>query len=316
MSPDISSKDDIRINHTTIPPMQQALIFGEALYDIFPGDKKMLGGAPFNVAWNLAAFGANPVFISRIGDDALGQQILDTMTRAKMETRGIQIDKTHPTGTVSIEMSGGTHQFNINADQAYDYIDEKQALQTAQQTDVGLLYFGTLAIRSERSRQALDQLLELGHPLFVDINLRAPWWTQEIISAALDKATWVKLNEEELHIIITELYALELPLEQAIEFLFSSLNLQALFVTCGENGAYLRNQDELLFSPAPVVESMKDTVGAGDAFTSVSIFGLLNNWDAQTLLTRALSFAADVCAIQGAINSDPSFYQNTSESWR
>ena len=40
------------------------VVFGEVLFDIFPDGAKHLGGAPFNVAWHLQAFGDQPLFLS------------------------------------------------------------------------------------------------------------------------------------------------------------------------------------------------------------------------------------------------------------
>ena len=59
---------------------QRPLVFGEVLYDRFPDGSTVLGGAPFNVAWHLQGFGLAPTFISRVGDDELGERIIATMT--------------------------------------------------------------------------------------------------------------------------------------------------------------------------------------------------------------------------------------------
>ena len=49
--------------------------FGEVLWDLFPEGKKV-GGAPFNVASSLKSLGAEVRFISRVGNDALGEELL------------------------------------------------------------------------------------------------------------------------------------------------------------------------------------------------------------------------------------------------
>ena len=54
-------------------------IFGEVLYDHFPDGSRVLGGAPFNVAWHLQAFGLAPRFISRVGDDAEGRKLRELL---------------------------------------------------------------------------------------------------------------------------------------------------------------------------------------------------------------------------------------------
>src|SRR6187431_2540546 len=97
-------------------------IFGEVLADIFP-DKTVLGGAPFNVARHLQAFGLRPVLISRVGQDALHDKLLQEMHRLEMDLSGLQTDATYPTGHVKVLLTeDGNHQFDILQDQAYDHI--------------------------------------------------------------------------------------------------------------------------------------------------------------------------------------------------
>ena len=108
----------------TTPPLQgKPLIYGEVLFDIFPGDNKVLGGAPFNVAWHLQGLGLSPLFISRIGGDAEGRNVVDAMQQWAMDNSGLQRDAVYPTGGVEISMQGTDHRFDIRANQAYDHID-------------------------------------------------------------------------------------------------------------------------------------------------------------------------------------------------
>ena len=85
---------------------KRPVIFGEVLFDRFPDGSAVLGGAPFNVAWNLQAFGQAPLLISRVGQDALGEQIRETMTDWSMDTSCLQSDMSHPTGIVDISFRG------------------------------------------------------------------------------------------------------------------------------------------------------------------------------------------------------------------
>ena len=97
-------------------------IFGEVLFDCFPGGEQILGGAPFNVAWHLQALGDRPLFISRIGEDAQGGQILQAMRQWGMETGAMQIDTTRPTGRVEVRITNNEPSYDIVADSAYDRI--------------------------------------------------------------------------------------------------------------------------------------------------------------------------------------------------
>ena len=68
----------------------QLCVFGEVLFDHFPDGRRVLGGAPFNVAWHLQAFGKRPHLISRVGDDAEGQEIRTAMRDWGMSEAGLQ----------------------------------------------------------------------------------------------------------------------------------------------------------------------------------------------------------------------------------
>jgi len=98
------------------------LVFGEVLYDSFPDGSVVLGGAPFNVAWHLRGFGLNPLFISRVGDDELGERIIAAMSEWGMDTRGVQRDPGHPTGRVVVSIRNNEPSFEIVPEQAYDFI--------------------------------------------------------------------------------------------------------------------------------------------------------------------------------------------------
>ena len=74
-------------------------LFGEVLVDVFP-DREILGGAPFNVARHLQAFGASPILITRTGNDKTREALLSEMDRLGMDQRDIQNDMNHPSGRV------------------------------------------------------------------------------------------------------------------------------------------------------------------------------------------------------------------------
>ena len=191
------------LNSTVGPGTSQfrPVVYGEVLFDRFP-DRAVLGGAPFNVAWHLHGFGCNPLFISRIGNDDPGRQILQAMQDWGLDTTGLQTDSRFPSGGVVIKMSGTKHSFNILPDQAYDHIDPEQSRNALDKVAPSLFYHGSLIIRTEKLRLALDDLLtSLTCPIFVDINLREPWWRAEDLPPVLHRARWVKVNDEELEII-------------------------------------------------------------------------------------------------------------------
>ena len=294
------------------------LLYGEVLFDIFPDGRKVLGGAPFNVAWHLQGFGLKPLFISRIGHDSEGQEVLDAMNHWGMDTHGIQRDRDHPTGGVEITMAGTDHRFNIRPDQAYDHIDYKPLNELVHAQDLSVIYHGSLIVRNRASCETLDHLVDDSRvPVFVDVNLRDPWWNSETVSGLLGRAQWVKLNHEELDMLVTSTQQTEAGLlKPAANEALSRFQLDALIVTRGADGAFITTADKTVGGEPPPVDNLVDTVGAGDAFCAVTLFGLHQGWSATEINERALAFASVVCEQRGATKPDRHLYSSTLASWQ
>jgi len=286
------------------------LIIGEVLFDCFDDGREVLGGAPFNVAWHLQAFGARPLLISRIGQDPHGDQILAAMQSWGMDCSGMQHDPSHPTGMVSITMQGQQHRFSILADQAYDYIDPAAALALPSLAQAGLWYSGSLIERAPQSRTTVAALRKLPCPHFMDVNLREPWWEQAQVHAMLKGLRWAKLNEDELRQL-----GFAGDSEIAARAMREHFGIELLILTLGEAGALLITEDELLRGRPVPVRRLVDTVGAGDAFSAVMLLGILRNWPMAQSLQRALAFAAAQCEVQGAIHEDRSVYEKFLSQW-
>ncbi len=292
------------------PLTGRPVLFGEVLFDHFPDGDVVLGGAPFNVAWHLNAFGARPVLISRVGNDALGRRIRDAMQGWQMDTIGLQLDSAHPTGTVDVSIEDGEPHYDIVEHRAWDFIDADSLPPV---TDAALLYHGSLALRSPVSRKALDRLrAQLDAPVFLDVNLRPPWWSREAITQHLDTARWVKLNDEELDTLTPA----GSDLAQRAAALQQSHDIELLITTLGEEGALAHDSTghSLQVKPA-ATDTVTDTVGAGDAFTSVIILGLLNAWDLEQTLQRAQTFASAIVGIRGATPGHRDFYTVFRQHW-
>lgn len=286
-------------------------IVGEVLFDQFPDGERVLGGAPFNVAWHLQAFGQAPRFISRIGDDAPGLEIENLMDSWGMSREDLQIDPAHPTGRVQVLIEEGEPHYEITADCAYDFIDSNTLKETCTQ---GILYHGSLLIRNPVARAAL-QAIRARHQgkVFIDVNLRSPWWTKQTLLPLLQDADWIKLNEAEL----AELCPEQSVLETAMQTVCEQFDLEMLVVTRGAKGAIAcgKAQDFIAIKP-PASTAVVDTVGAGDAFAAMLLLGLSKQWPLELTLERAQTFASALVGMRGATVADREFYQAYSDLWR
>ena len=286
------------------------VIFGEVLYDRFPDGRTVLGGAPFNVAWHLQALGLAPLMITAVGDDALGREIRRAMVDWNLDTRGVQTDPNHPTGTVEVSLAGGQPSYEIAAERAYDHlqVDQFPALPRG-----GILYHGTLALRHPASRDALNHIKQAcGARVFVDVNLRSPWWRPDTVMALLAGAGWVKLNQEELGLLAPA----HLALPDQAAWLVAELQLSGLVVTMGEAGAFVLADGETIRAEASESrQTVVDTVGAGDSFSSVVLLGLTRGWAWPLILERAQLLAGAFVGLRGATTTDRTFYENFTRMW-
>lgn len=292
-------------------PGQRPLIFGEVLFDCFPDGEDTLGGAPFNVAWNLRMLGADPLFVGAVGDDGLGQQVRAAMVAAGLDTTGLQVSLDAPTGRVQVTLESGEPRYDILADQAYDRVDPA-VLESMISERAPLLYHGSLALRSEPSRSACDWLAGRSDRRFVDVNLRRPWYRIDEVLDLIRGADYVKLNQDELR-ELTE--GSDDP--NRVAGLMAAANIrEAVILTAGAAGATIQTRDGVRHAaPAPPVTDLRDPVGAGDAFASVVILGILTGWGWDVALERALDFAARVCTLQGATSTDACFYAAARAGW-
>jgi len=283
--------------------MHNFTLFGEVLADVFP-DGAILGGAPYNVTRHLRGLQQNPLFISRVGDDPLKTALFAELSKLDIDTAGIQLDDTHPTGEVIVHIENSTHHFDIRPNQAYDHIEANAALAVLEHRQPDIIYFGTLAQRQADSKGTLKALLNnTSCPKFLDVNLRAPWYDKATIHESLQYADIVKVNDDELNIIKGLFSNAASSDNDFAALLIKKFRLVKLFVTCGESGAWALTATEQRYQTAGqhLGPALIDTVGAGDAFSAVCMLGELNQWPIEKTLVSANLLAAEICKVRGAI---------------
>jgi len=282
------------------------LIFGEALFDCFSSNEQVLGGAPFNIAWHLQALKDDVRFLTRVGNDELGDTIIEAMSDWGMDLSSVQIDDDHSTGRVDVNIIDNEPNYTIVPNVAYDYIEEDDDLSEC--SGESLLYHGTLALRNKVSRQTLSELSSRPNlSVFLDVNFRDPWWSIEETHCCLNNARWAKVNHHELIAL-----GYESPdMKQDMRTLRTKFGLDHLIVTRGEAGTIVCDQYGQFHQCIPDKASfIIDTVGAGDAFTAMYIHGLALGWAISQILPLAQQFASQALSIRGAISKNTEFYQS------
>ena len=308
LSPSLGNPARSRDESTSGRPV----IFGEILFDRFPDGARVLGGAPFNVAWHLQGFRADPLLLSAVGRDDAGREILGRMREWGLDTAGVQIAK-----GAEVSFVDEDPRFKIPAAQAWDHVEARPARAMLIDTAVGLVYHGTLATRQATSRRTLRQVIDaVSAPTVVDLNLRDPWWRTDRVIGGLPRTGWLKLNQEELALLARDSIRSEEQCREVALRFASEHAVRHLIVTRGREGAlWILAGDEVLRTDAAEVSGFVDAVGAGDAFSAVVCLGVLRGWLPERTLARASRFAAEVCRIRGATVADASLYDRQLRSW-
>lgn len=275
---------------------------GEALWDMLPEGKK-IGGAPANFAYHISQFGLDSCVISAVGDDKLGDEILNNFQEKKLCCNIQKVP--YPTGTVIVELdNNGIPKYNIKEGVAWDnipYTDELDKI--AKRTKA--VCFGSLAQRSAVSRETINRFIDAmpeGNDTLkiFDINLRQNFYTKEIICNSLRKCNVLKINDEEL-VAISRMFGYPgIDLQDKCWILIAKYNLKMLILTCGVNGSYVFCPGEISFVETPVVDVV-DTVGAGDSFTASFVAAIIKGHTVREAHKLAVDVSAYVCTQNGAM---------------
>ncbi len=287
------------------------LVLGEILFDLFPTDER-IGGAPFNFAFHLKGLGFPVRFISRVGNDIHGKQILTFLEQNGFNTDDIQRDPDHATGTVSISLDkDGSHSFSIVSNTAYDHIAFDTHMAKLCHRPWDLLYFGTLIQRTPKGAHLIQKVLsnEQGKSIrFCDINLRPDCYTQASLEASLGAADILKLNQAELEEILGK-QKKKIPLETQVTRLMITHSLDLVILTLGEQGSQWFTHKTCHKSCATCDQPIIDTVGAGDAYSAMAVAGRLSGICDSVTMDLAQKFAGLICGFKGALPDNNDIYQ-------
>ncbi|MFL1010510.1 carbohydrate kinase family protein [Flavisericum labens] len=278
--------------------MSKIVCFGEILWDVFPEHRK-IGGAPLNVASRLSLYGHNVSMVSAIGADVWGEKLLSYLNENHINTDHVQVLYKYKTGKVRVMLNDkGSASYEIKQPRAWDKIlltDEAQNI--VENADA--FVFGSLVARDETSRGSLYSLVELAKYKIFDLNLRPPHYTKEVLFHLMDKADFIKFNDDELYEVSQLMGSKYKSLEQNLNFIAEKTNTKHICVTKGEHGAVLLYDDKLYYNSGYLVKVV-DTVGAGDSFLGSLISQLLNNTEPQKAIDFACAVGALVAQSEGA----------------
>ncbi|HDR50477.1 MAG TPA: carbohydrate kinase [Mariniphaga anaerophila] len=279
--------------------LQTVVCFGEVLWDMLPGGARP-GGAPLNVGIHLKRQGIHPLLVSRIGNDREGEKLRRFLLKSKMDLRFLQTDNALPTSQVLVHLDEHKNAtYEICEPVAWDNIQfSKKMDNLAAKAD--LIVFGTLASRNETTRKTLLKFLEHSPAKrFLDVNLRPPYDTRDVVEKMLHLADFVKLNNDELQ-TIARWNSRNGNEEELSRWFFEYFSCSTVCVTRGANGAAILKDDKWFEHPGFKVVAV-DTVGSGDSFLAGLIAQLSAGSSPEKALEYACATGAFVASRQGAV---------------
>ena len=275
--------------HTQMPK-PTIICFGEVLWDVLPTGR-IAGGAPMNVAYHINQLGMQSKIISSIGDDDLGKELIRFLESKGVSTDLIQTDNTFPTGIVNVMLdSGGYPSYEIVSPVAWDYIRPDDKVKDLVNGSDALV-FGSLACRTERNKRTLFEYLDVAPVRVLDVNLRAPFYSQPLIEALLAKADIVKMNDEELA-LIASWQGIGGDERHQLDYIKNKFGIDLLILTKGKDGAACLDESGYQEHPGFAIK-VQDTIGSGDSFLAA----FLSKYLKGSTTLECLAFAGAVGAL-------------------
>ena len=279
--------------------MHTIICFGEILFDVYPTDA-FIGGAPLNFAAHLARHGESAMMLSALGEDELGAKALVWLKENKIDTSLIKRSAL-PTGRCNVTLGeNGVPSYELLCDVAWDEISTELC-----SCRFDALYFGTLALRSEHNRATLERLIannDFGE-IFVDVNIRKPFYSADSLALALSNATILKISDEELPTVASLLGVNFTDTEEFCELICKKFdNIKLIVLTLGANGALCYEAStRRLTKTAAHKAKVASTVGAGDSFSAAFLHKYLGGSPIETCLDYASRLAALVVSHYEAV---------------
>jgi len=287
--------------------MQRITSIGEILYDVYP-TRKTPGGASFNFIYHIIKLTGEGHFVSRVGQDGEGADIINFLKTNNIPTDFIQVDNQHPTGESKATLNDmKIPSWKIKTGTAYDYVELNNKVESLIRDDTGCIYYGTLAQRNSITRNTVQHFFNRELKYFCDLNIRQNFYTRELIYDCITAANVLKLNIEELHLVSQLLLSRSYDTEETPGRLLDMFKIDQLCVTYGEKGAIIYEGDKKNNFRVKV-ENVVDTVGAGDAYASILCLGYLKGWNIEKTNETASKFAGEIVRINGALPEGSAIY--------
>ncbi len=281
----------------------KVLSFGEVLWDVYPS-AQYLGGAPLNFAAHFKICGGESYINTAVGDDDLGKETVSQINKLGINTSYISFSEKETGKCIVTLNEKQIPSYNLLDNVAYDYIKKP----TFTEAFFDVLYFGTLALRNENNRNVLKSIISEKYfsNIFVDLNIRAPYYSVDTINFACKNSTIIKISDEELPLVMNILDEKENSLNECAKILKKRFkNLRIIIITKGADGSLVYDcQINKFFTHEAKKVKVASTVGAGDSFSAAFLVKYLETNN----IKKSLEFATKISAyVVSCIDAVPKY---------
>lgn len=270
------------------------------------------GGAPCNVLSMLSKLGHKTAFIGKVGADAFGRSLRDTITKVGIDDSGlIEDDKVHTTLAFVHTMADGDRDFSFYRNPGADMMLTPAEVKEELLLDCRIFHFGSLSMTAEECRKATEDSIEVakhaGALISFDPNLRPPLWdnlytAKERILYGLAHCDILKISDNEI-----EWLTGEMDYRKAVDRIKTKYEIPLVLVSLGKQGSMAFSDATYAEVPAYQVNTI-ETTGAGDTFGACVLHYILENGfrcykkpELEAMLTFANAAAALVTTRKGAL---------------
>ena len=269
-----------------------------------PGFVKAPGGAPANVAVGLAKLNVETGFIGKVGADAFGDFLRETLQHHNVDTTSLLADPAARTTLAFVATrSDGMKDITFYRHPGADIRLSPDEIDAAYLTDAELFHYGSVSLSHSPSREATLHAIRTakagGARLSYDPNLRLMLWddadtAKHWIWEAMPYADIVKISEEEWEFVTGD------PALASGTARILDLGAKLLVVTLGDRGCYYTNGHAEGYVDG-FAAAVVDTLGAGDAFVSAMLSKLMPYPDLAALRTAELDAILRYANAAGAL---------------
>ena len=293
--------------------MSKILIIGEVLIDLIENQNKFswsVGGAPFNVAYNLSSLSDEVTFIGQVGNDFFGEKVKKLVSeKFNFHSEIEMLNNKNTTIALNIEDEQGNRNYSFLRNNTADYAFNWEKIEKIDLKKYDLIHFGSLFISDNYSREKMENFVktckEANVLISFDVNFRSDIFDSiEIAKNSyrffIENADILKISNEEIETFFGY--------KNDFDVVRENLKNKVVVLTKGKSGSLLKINDKF-YTQTSFNVRVKDTIGAGDSFYSGFLHKLLkldlenpNDEEVMKTLEFASACGALTCSTEGAIH--------------